>query len=119
MKLLNSLIDIGGFFMYMTTFIANFNKARFLTPILLNQTLIVEIKPQQETSHFIKLSSKGAKTLHTHPSKIDFVMEGEAQDLEQVLLNTVSLKQLIAFGKITIKGSYRDFLKFEAIIKLS
>jgi hypothetical protein len=119
MKLLYSLIDIGGFFMYMTTFISNFNKARFLTPILLNQTLIVEIKPRQETSHFIELSSKGAKTLHTHPVKIDFVMEGEGHDLEQVLLNTVSLKQLISFEKITIKGSYRNFLKFEAIIKLS
>lgn len=105
--------------MHLTTFISNLNKARFLYPILLNQTLLVEIRPYQETSHFIELTSRGAKTLQSPPTTIDFIIEGEGQDLEEVLLNDVSLKQLIAFGKITIKGSYRDFLKLEAIIKLS
>jgi hypothetical protein len=103
----------------MTTFISNLNKACFLAPLLLNQTLLIEIRPYQEPSHFIELSSRGAKTLQFTPANIDFIMEGAEEDLEEVLLNDVSLKQLIAFGKITIKGSYRDFLKVEAIIKLS
>jgi hypothetical protein len=103
----------------MTTFISNLNKARFLTPILLNQTLLVEIRPHKESSHFIELTSRGAKTLCSPPSRIDFILEGAGQDIEEVLINDVSLKQLIAFGKITIKGSYRDYLKLEAIIKLS
>ncbi|KKI93378.1 hypothetical protein WQ54_03830 [Bacillus sp. SA1-12] len=105
--------------MFMTTFIANFNKAQFLAPLLLNQTLLLEIKPHHENSIYIELSSNGAKTLFYPPNHIDFLIEGESQDLEEVLLNHVSLKQLIAFGKVTIKGSYRDFLKFDAIIKLS
>jgi alkyl sulfatase BDS1-like metallo-beta-lactamase superfamily hydrolase len=103
----------------MTTFISNLNKASFLTPILLNQTLLVEIRPHKETSHFIELSSSGAKNLTSPPAKIDITLEGDEQDIEEVLLNNVSLKQLIAFGKISIKGSYRNFLKIEAIIKLS
>lgn len=105
--------------MYMTTFISNINKASFLTPMLLNQKLFVEIRPNKETSHFLELSSSGAKELKSPPAKIDFMLEGDEQSIKEVLLNGVSLKQLMAFGKISIKGSYRNFLKIDAIIKLS
>jgi hypothetical protein len=104
--------------MYLTTFISNFNKARFLTPLLLNQTLVVEIRPYQKSSHFIEFTSNGAKKLVSPPKKIDFTLEGDEQDISEVLLHDVSLKQLIAFRKISIKGTYRTFLRVEAIIKL-
>lgn len=103
----------------MTTFISNINKAFFLPPILLNQTLIVEIKPNREKSFFIEISSQGARLIQTPPTTIDFLMEGEGNDLEEVLLNPGRLKKLIALEKVKIKGSYRNFLKLEAIITLS
>jgi SCP-2 sterol transfer family len=104
--------------MYLSTFISKLNKARFLTP-LLNRTLIVEICPTQESSHYIEITSQGAKSIQSPLEKVDFILGGTADDLKEVLLNDSNLKQLIAFGKITFKGSYRDFLKLEALIKLS
>jgi SCP-2 sterol transfer family len=103
----------------MTTFISNINQAFFLPPILLDQTLVVEIKPNREKSFFIEISSQGAKLIQTPPITIDFMMEGEGSDLKEVLLNAGRLKQLIALKKVKIKGSYRNFLKLEAIITLS
>lgn len=105
--------------MNLTSFISNLNKAWFLAPLLLHRTLLVEIKPLQESSHYIELSACGAKKLHTPPTVVDFVLEGEQHDLEEILLNRVNLKQLISLGSIKVKGSYRDYLKFEAILKLS
>ncbi|WP_299087501.1 SCP2 sterol-binding domain-containing protein [uncultured Metabacillus sp.] len=105
--------------MFMKTFIANFNKAQFLAPLFMKHSLFIEIKPHHENSYYIELSSEGAKTLTYPPNHIDFLIEGELEDLEEVLLNHASLKQLIASGKVKIKGSYRHFLKFDAIIKLS
>lgn len=105
--------------MFIKTFIVNLNKAKFLTPILINRTLLLEVKPSQGNSYFVKLTSNGAEMIEAPLSKVDFVLEGEVIDLEEVLLEKVSLKQLISFGKIKVKGSYRDFLKLEAIIKLS
>jgi hypothetical protein len=103
----------------MTTFISNINNAFFLPPILLNQTLIVEIKPDNETSFFIEISSQGASLSEKLPQMIDFKIEGKSNDLEEVLLNAGKLKQFIAAEKIKIQGSYRNFLKLEAIITLS
>ena len=103
----------------MTTFISNINNAFFLPPILLNQTLVVEIKPNREKSFFIEISSQGARLIESPPQMIDFTIEGERDDLEEVLLNAGKLKQLIASEKIKIQGSYRNFLKLEAIITLS
>lgn len=105
--------------MYMKTFIVNLNKAKFLTPILINRTLLLEVKPIQRNSYYVKMTSNGAEMIEEPLLKVDFILEGEAIDLEEVLLGKGNLKQLISFGKIKVTGSYRDFLKLEAIIKLS
>jgi alkyl sulfatase BDS1-like metallo-beta-lactamase superfamily hydrolase len=105
--------------MYIKTFITNLNKATFLAPILMNRSIIVEFRSTDKDRYFLELSSTGAKQLASPPKRIDFVMQGGDKDLEEVLLNKVSLKQLISFGKLTITGSYRDFLKLEALIKLA
>ena len=103
----------------MTTFLSNINNAFFLPPILVNQTLIVEIKPNHEKSLLIEISSQGARLIESPPEMIDFTIAGERKDLEEVLVNADKLKQLIASDKIKIQGSYRNFLKLEAIIALS
>ncbi|MDQ0225477.1 SCP2 sterol-binding domain-containing protein [Metabacillus niabensis] len=101
------------------TFIANVNKAKSLIAILLKKTLLIEIKPVQQTSFYIELSSNGARKVYEPIGNVHFVLEGRINDIEEVLLNAVSLKQSISFGKIQMKGSYRDYLRLEAIIKLS
>ena len=104
--------------MFITNFISSINKADFIKPILTNRNLIVEIRAKNKTSYFLELSSKDSNVLASRPSNVDFCIEGEEEDIEEMLENKISLKQLISLGSIKIKGSYRDFLKLDAIIKL-
>ncbi|MCM3161209.1 MULTISPECIES: SCP2 sterol-binding domain-containing protein [Bacillaceae] len=104
--------------MFLTTFVSSLNKGNLITPILLKRKLIVEFRSTDKGSHFLELSSSESKLLSIQPVHVDFVIEGEESDLEEVFLHPISLKQLISFGKLSIKGSYRDFLRLEALIKL-
>ncbi|WP_175640556.1 SCP2 sterol-binding domain-containing protein [Metabacillus schmidteae] len=104
--------------MFITDFIISINKADFIKPILTNRNLIVEIKATNKSSYFLELSSKNSNVLASRPSNVDFYIEGEEQDIKEMLENKISLKQLISLGCIKIKGSYRDFLKLDALIKL-
>lgn len=104
--------------MFMTDFICSLNKAEFIKPILTNRKLIVEVRSLHSESYYLELSSKGSSILEACPEKVDFFIEGEKQDLEDMIKNKMSMKQLITFGSISIKGSYRDFLKLDALIKL-
>lgn len=103
----------------MKTFLSNMNNAFFLPPILANQTLIVKIKPNHEKGLLIEISSQGARLIESPPQMIDFTLEGKREDLEEVLVSGGKLKQHIASEKIKIQGSYRNFLKLEAILALS
>ncbi|MDQ0229684.1 SCP2 sterol-binding domain-containing protein [Metabacillus malikii] len=105
--------------MYINTFIENVNNAKTLLATLLKKTLLVEIKPSHSASQLIELSTNGAKVISSSQSNRHFIMEGKTETIEAVLSNQISLKQSISFGEVTIKGSYRDFLKIDAIIKLS
>ncbi len=104
--------------MFITDFISSLNKAEFIKPILMNRMLLVEIRPINKSSYFLELSAEKSRELSSPPPKIDFLIEGEEPDLEEMVGNRISLKQLVSLGNIEIKGSYRDFLKFEALIKL-
>jgi len=105
--------------MFLTDFISSLNKADFIKPILTNRNLIVEVKLKSTEGYFLEFSSKGSSVLASCPQKVDFVIEGGKQDLEEMIKNNISMKQLISFGSISIKGSYRDFLKLDALIKLA
>lgn len=104
--------------MLMSDFITGINKAEFIKPILINRVLVVEIRAKHKSSYYLELSSNGSSLLAVPPTKVDFLIEGEEQDLEDMVQNKISLKQLISLGSISIKGSYRDFLKLEALFKL-
>ncbi|MCM3440010.1 MULTISPECIES: SCP2 sterol-binding domain-containing protein [Bacillaceae] len=104
--------------MFLTDFISSLNKADFIKPILMNRKLIVEVRPKSSESYYLELSSKGSSILAYCPQKVDFFIEGGKKDLEDMIKNNISMKQLLSFGSISIKGSYRDFLKLDALIKL-
>lgn len=104
--------------MYISDFITGLNKAEFIKPILTNRILVVQIRDKHKSSYYLELSSNGSRMLAAPPMKVDFLIEGEEQDLEDMVANKISVKQLISLGSISIKGSYRDFLKLEALIKL-
>lgn len=84
----------------------------------MNRKLIVEVRPKSSESYYLELSSKGSSILAYCPQKVDFFIEGGKKDLEDMIKNNISMKQLLSFGSISIKGSYRDFLKLDALIKL-
>lgn len=87
---------------------------------LLKQSLIIELKStQSSTCYYIEFTSNAANLLKSYPENIDFYIEGSDTYVDDVLMNKYSLKQMISFGEIQIKGSYRNFLKVDAMLKLS
>ncbi|WP_226669397.1 SCP2 sterol-binding domain-containing protein [Metabacillus litoralis] len=106
--------------MNINTFIENINRKKYVLSTLLKQAFTMEIKSTQNNlTHYIEFTSNGAKVVKTIPINVDFYIEGSESYIDDVLMNKTSLKQMISFGEIKIKGSYRSFLKVDAMLKLS
>ncbi|TXC91173.1 hypothetical protein FS935_09745 [Metabacillus litoralis] len=102
------------------TFIEKINSKKYVLSTLLKQSLIIELKStQSSTCYYIEFTSNAANLLKNYPENIDFYIEGSDTYVDDVLMNKYSLKQMISFGEIQIKGSYRNFLKVDAMLKLS
>lgn len=105
--------------MFITDFISSINRAEFIKPILTNRKLVVEIAAKNSGNYYLELCSERSNILTSCPQIVDIVIEGKKEDIEDLLDNKISLKQLISLGDISIKGSYRDYLKLDALIKLT
>lgn len=103
--------------MYIDLFLDRLGQMNILTPLYPLHLLTLEIRPTRSKSVLIEITPEGMKQIKRNNEKPSFVIEGEDEELNDLFTGKVKLQQMIKIGSVRVEGSFRDFLRVDAILQ--